>query len=65
MVALVVIGIFAVVLLQQQASATIGTTVAVAGHNKCSGDDFISCTHDKKAHPVKDRTPFDLPLPFP
>jgi hypothetical protein len=54
-----------VVLLQQQASATIGTTIAVAGHNKCSGDDIISCTHDKKAHPVKDRTPFDLPLPFP
>jgi hypothetical protein len=42
-----------VVLLQQQASATIGTTVAVAGHIKCSGHDIISCTHDKKAHPVK------------
>jgi hypothetical protein len=61
MAALVVIGVFAAVLLQQQASATI------ANHNKCSSDDIIICTHNKETlHPAKDTTtPFVLPIPFP
>ena len=59
----IVVGVFAAVLLQQQASATI---IPAASHKKCSGD-IITCTHDKKTpnHPAKDTTPFDLPLPFP
>jgi hypothetical protein len=59
----IVVGVFAAVLLQQQASATI-TPAAI--HKKCSGD-IITCTHDKKTpnHSAKDTTPFDLPLPFP
>jgi hypothetical protein len=62
---LVIGGVFSAVLLvlvQQQASAT-----TTASHNKCSGD-IVSCTHNKKMthHPAKeDKTPFDLPLPFP
>ena len=62
-VLLVVVGVFATILLQQQASATI---TPAASHKKCSGD-IITCTHDKKTpnHSAKDTTPFDLPLPFP
>ena len=60
----IVVGVFAAVLLQQQASATI---TPAASHKKCSGD-IITCTHGKKTpnHSAKDdTTPFDLPLPFP
>ncbi len=56
----IVVGVFAAVLLQQQASDTI------SNHNKCFSDDIIICTHNKETrHPAKDTTPFDLPLPFP
>jgi preprotein translocase subunit SecG len=60
----IVVGVFATILLQQQASATI---TSAASHKKCSGD-IITCTHGKKTpnHSAKDdTTPFDLPLPFP
>jgi hypothetical protein len=60
----IVVGVFATILLQQQATATI---TPAASHKKCSGD-IITCTHGKKTpnHSAKDdTTPFDLPLPFP
>ena len=59
----IVVGVFATILLQQQASATI---TPAASHKKCSGD-IITCTHGKKTpnHSAKNTTPFDLPLPFP
>ena len=59
----IVVGVFATILLQQQASATI------SNHNKCSssGGDIVNCTHNKETlHPAKDTTtPFVLPIPFP
>jgi hypothetical protein len=51
------------VVLSQQANATATATVA-ADHNKCSGDDIITCTNKETHHPAKDTTPFVLPIPF-
>jgi hypothetical protein len=68
-VLVVIIGagvLFATILLPQQQASAIITTFAKS--NKCnSGDDIITCTHDKKTyHSTKDdSTPFHLPLPFP
>jgi hypothetical protein len=58
-------GTFPVALLQQANTTTI--TTAVADHNKCSGGDIITCTHNEETHyPAKDTTtPFVLPIPFP
>jgi hypothetical protein len=54
-------GTFPVVLLQQANS----TVTATADHNKCSGDDIITCTNKETHHPAKDTIPFVLPIPFP
>jgi hypothetical protein len=51
------------IVLSQQANST--TTTVVADHNKCSGDDIITCTYKETHHPAKDTTPFVLPIPFP
>jgi hypothetical protein len=52
-------GLFPVVLLQQ------ANSTATADHNKCSGDDIITCTNKETHHPAKDTIPFVLPIPFP
>jgi hypothetical protein len=52
-------GTFPVVLLQQANSTT------TADHNKCSGDDIITCTNKETHHPAKNTIPFVLPIPFP
>ena len=56
-------GISSIALLLQQANATAATA---AYHNKCSGGDIITRTHNETIHPTKDTTtPFVLPIPFP
>ena len=72
LVAVIGVGVFsaALLLVQQQASATITTITHTASHNnKCSGSDIVTCTDNKKTvqHSTKEdtTTPFDLPLPFP